>query len=105
MRSVGGSATLGAALALAGLAFGSPSLIVPGFGLIVIALIAFAWVELSARGASIESEAGPSRIVEGDSYPLSVRLRRGSVPPPGGEVHAPLLAEPVRTGPFGPAAV
>jgi uncharacterized protein (DUF58 family) len=105
VRSAGGTAALGAGLAFAGLAFGSPSLIVPGFALAVIALIAFAWVEVSFRGASISSEPGPNRIVEGDAYPLALRLRRGPVPPPGGEVRDPLLAEPLRTGPFRPERV
>ena len=105
MRSAGGTAALGAGLALAGLAFGSPSLIVPGFALVAIAIIAFAWVELSVRGAAIASEPGPNRIVEGDAYPLALSLRRGPVPPPGGEVRDPLLSEPLRTGPFRPERV
>ena len=102
MRSAGGTAGLGAALAFAGLAFGSPSLIVPGLALVAVAVFAFVWVEASARGASIASEAGPNRIVEGDAYPLNLRLRRGPLPPPGGEVSDPLLAEPVKTGPLRP---
>ena len=102
MRSAGGTAALGLALALAGVAFGSPSLLVPGIALVAIALASVAWVELSVKGASIESEPGPSRIVEGDAYPLALRLRRGAVPPPGGEVRDRLLAEPRRTGPLGP---
>ena len=105
MRSAGGTAALGAGLAFAGIAFGSPSLIVPGFGLIAIAVFAVAWVELSVRGASIGGEPGPSRIVEGDAYPLALELRRGPVPPPGGAIHHPLLAEPLATGPFGPDRV
>ena len=105
MRSASGTAALGVALALAGLAFGSPSLIVPGFALAATAVLAVAWVGLSLRGASIESEQGPGRIVEGDVYPLALRLERGVVPPPGGEVRHPLLAEPRRTGPFGPSRI
>lgn len=105
MRSAGGTAALGVVLAVAGLAFGSPSLIVPGFALVATALFAVAWVELSSRGASITSEPGPNRIVEGDAYPLALRLRRGIVPPPGGEVRDPLLAEPLRTGPIEPTRV
>jgi uncharacterized protein (DUF58 family) len=105
VRSAGGTAALGAALALAGLAFGSPSLIVPGFALAAIAVLSVAWVELSVRGCSIESEQGPSRIVEGDSYPLALRLERGFLPPPGGELRDPLLAKSRRTGPFGPDAI
>jgi uncharacterized protein (DUF58 family) len=105
MRSAGGTAALGGALAFAGLAFGSPSLIVPGFALIAVALLAFAWVEVSARGASLSSEPGPNRIVEGDVYPLALRLRRGPLPPPGGEVSDPLLAAPLKTGPLRPRRV
>src|SRR5688500_729519 len=105
MRSAGGTAALGGALAFAGLAFGSPSLIVPGFALIAVALLAFTWVEVSARGASLSSEPGPNRIVEGDVYPLALRLRRGPLPPPGGEVSDPLLAAPLKTGPLRPRRV
>ena len=39
---------LGAALTLAGLGFGSPSLLVAGLGLLGLAIVAFAWVELAA---------------------------------------------------------
>ncbi len=106
MRSVGGTAALGAGLAGAGVAFGSPSLIVAGFALVVLAVVAFVWVELAVRGASIEVEPGrPRRIVEGDTYPLSLRLERGAVFPPGGEVRHTLLDAPVRTGPFGPSRI
>jgi uncharacterized protein (DUF58 family) len=105
MRSVGGTAALGGALAFAGLVFASPSLIVPGFALLAVAVVAFLWVEISARGASISSEPGPNRIVEGDAYPLTLRLKRGPLPPPGGEVTDALLAEPFRTGPLRPQSV
>lgn len=105
MRSAGRIAVLGAVLALAGLAFGSPSLIVPGFALVTIAGIAFGWVELSARRAEIEVEPGPARIVEGDSYPLKAHLRRGIVPPPGGEIQDALLARPVKTGLLKPSCL
>jgi uncharacterized protein (DUF58 family) len=97
-----GSAALGTVLAAAGIAFGSPSLIVPGFALVLVSILAVAWVEAGARGARIEVERGPPRIVEGDAYPLSVVLHRGLVPPSGGEVRDALLKAPVRTGPFRP---
>lgn len=105
MRTVGGTAALGAGLSLAGLAFGSPSLIVAGFGLMAVALLALTWVELSVRGASISSDPGPNRIVEGDGYPLSLAIDRGPIPPPGGEVRHPLLSAPLRIGSFRPSAV
>lgn len=105
MRSAAGTASLGAVFMLAGLAFGSPSMIVPGFALTGLAAAAVAWVELSYRHASIERVPGPSRIVEGDAYPLALSLQRGPVPPPGGEISDPLLKEPLPAGPVRPAEV
>lgn len=105
MRTAAGTVALGALLALSGLAFGSPSLIVPGFALAAVALVSVVWVEVAARRARIEVEAGPARIVEGDAYPLVARLSRGMVPPPAGEVRHSLLDKPLRTGPFTPANV
>jgi uncharacterized protein (DUF58 family) len=96
------TAGLGLALALAAAAFASPSLAVPGVALIVLAAVAVAWTELAARGASIVRRRGPDRIVEGDSYPLRLELRRGLLPPLGGELDDPLLERPVGVGPLGP---
>lgn len=96
---------LGATLALCGVAFGSPSLIVPGLALAGVALAAVAWVDLSGRGAGITIESGPARIVEGDAYPLTIHIRRGTMPPPGGEIRHALLREPLDTGPLRPSRV
>jgi uncharacterized protein (DUF58 family) len=101
----GGTAALGGILAVAGVAFGSPSLIVPGFALVAITLFAVVWVETAAWRARIEVEPGPPRIVEGDAYPLTVTLHRGLVPPPGGELRDALLERPVMTGPFRPKQI
>jgi len=102
MSPAAATAGLGIALALVAMAFASPSLAVPGFALAGLALAAVAWTELAARGARIVRAPGPSRIVEGDAYPLRLELRRGSVPPPGGELDDPLLERPTPVGPFGP---
>lgn len=99
------TAALGAALALAAAAFGSPSLLVPGVALVLLALGAVAWVEAAAFGARLQRSPGPERIVEGDAFPLSLELRRGLVPPPGGELIEPLLDRPQRVGPLGPRRV
>jgi uncharacterized protein (DUF58 family) len=90
---------LGAALVLAGLGFDSPSALVPGVALILMAVVAVAWVELASRGGRLEREAGPQRVVEDEPYPLSVRLRGTRLPPPGGELIDPLLEEPIAVGP------
>jgi uncharacterized protein (DUF58 family) len=96
------TAGLGVVLALVGAAFASPSLVVPGVALAGLALAAVAWTELAARGAAVIAHPGPARIVEGDMYPLRVELRRGALPPPGGEFDDPLLDAPVAVGPVRP---
>ena len=68
------TAGLGVALALAGVGFGAPSLLVPGFALAGLAVVAFAWTELAARGAAVVRGRAPTRIVEGDSFPLRLEL-------------------------------
>ena len=102
MSPAAATAGLGVALALVAMAFASPSLAVPGISLAGIALVAVVWTELAARGARIVREPGPSRIVEGDAYPLRLELRRGPVPPPGGELDDPLLERPAPVGVLGP---
>jgi uncharacterized protein (DUF58 family) len=102
MSPAAATAGLGVVLALAGAAFASPSLVVPGLALAGLALVAVGWTELAAQGAEVLARRGPGRIVEGDTYPLRVELRRGSVPPPGGEFDDPLLDSPVTVGPLRP---
>jgi len=102
VRPAVGTAALGIALAFAGAAFASPSLMIPGFALLGLALVSVVWTEMAARDAAVERAPGPARIVEGDAYPLALTLRRGLVPPPGGELVDPLLDRPVSVGPFRP---
>lgn len=86
---------LGLALCLAAATFDSASLYVPGVALMALVVGSFAWVTLAARGASVVRRPGPSRVVEGDPYPLRVEVRSGVLPPPGGELIEPLLGWPV----------
>jgi uncharacterized protein (DUF58 family) len=86
---------LGVALLIAGAAFDLPALYVPGIALALVAGGAFAWVELGARGIRIERVPGPATVVEGEPYPLRLRIRRGKVTPPGGELRDPLLEQPL----------
>lgn len=99
------TAALGVALTLAGLGFASPSLAVPGIALTVLALVAVGWTELAARGAMLVHSPGPARLIEGESYPLRLELRRGVLPPPSGELEAPLLPAPVPVGPLRPRRI
>jgi uncharacterized protein (DUF58 family) len=96
------TAGLGVALVLVALGFASPSLAVPGVALAGLSLLAVVWTELAARGARLVREPGPARIVEGDAYPLRLELRRGPLPPPGGELSDPLLGSSVAVGPLRP---
>jgi uncharacterized protein (DUF58 family) len=71
---------LGIGFVFAGAAFDSPSLYVPGVGLVVLAVAALAWVELAAKGARLTVAAGPPTVVEDEPYPVRVDVRAGSVP-------------------------
>src|SRR5919112_2875127 len=95
------AAGLGALLVLTAAGFDSPSLFVPGLGLIGLAGFFAAWVEL-ARPQSVVRARGPRRVVEGDPYPLRIELRGARVPPPGGVITDPLLERPVALGPRSP---
>ncbi len=92
------AAVLGVILVLAGAGFDSPSLIVPGVGLVALAAFFTVWVEL-ARPSRLVRAPGPHRIVEGDSYPVRIDLRGARVGPPGGQLTDPLLPSPVALGP------
>jgi uncharacterized protein (DUF58 family) len=89
------TALLGVALCLAGGTFDTPSLYVPGVGLIVLSLGAVVWVQLAAKGATVMRVPGPHTVVEDEPYPLRVEVRSGVLPPPGGELLEPLLGWPV----------
>ena len=84
---------LGIGFVLAGAAFDSASLYVPGIGLVLLALGALAWVELSAKGARLLLWPGPPTVVEGEPYPVRVDVRAGAVPL-GAELHHPVLDRP-----------
>jgi uncharacterized protein (DUF58 family) len=92
------AAAFGAALALAGLGFGSPSLVVPGIGLLGLAIGAVAWVELAAP-RRIVREPGPGRVIEDQPFRLRIDARSGRLPPPGGELTDPVLEAPIAVGP------
>ena len=89
------TALLGVALCLAAATFDSPSLYVPGVALVLLAVVATAWVLLAAHGAVIDRRPGPHTVVEEEPYPLRVEVRSGLAPPPGGELLEPLLGWPV----------
>jgi uncharacterized protein (DUF58 family) len=89
---------LGVALVLAAATFDSPSLYLPGVALVLLALGSAAWVALAAAGAKVERAPGPATVQEEEAWPLRVEIRSGLLPPPGGELHEPLLGWPVPVG-------
>ena len=89
---------LAAAFVLAGAAFDSPSLYVPGIALALLVAASWLWAVLAARSLRIEHEPGPWSIVEGDSYPLDIRIHAGRLPLPGGRAVQPLMARPAPIG-------
>lgn len=105
MTRAAAAAVLAAALVLAALLFDTPSLLVPGVGIGLLALGSALWVGLAAHGAGIRRVPGPHTVEEEHPYPLRLELQPGLVPPPGGELHDPLLAEPLRLGAASPAKV
>jgi len=93
------TAALGAIFVVAGLGFDLVGALLCGVALLSLAVGAVLWVELASRGGQLEREPGPRRLEEGVPYPLSIRLRRTLLPPPGGRLIEPLLDRPVPVGP------
>jgi uncharacterized protein (DUF58 family) len=93
MRGALRAVVFGVLLCIAGAAFDLPSLYVPGAGFFLIGAGSAAWVWLAARGATVTRDAGPATVQEEEPYPLHLRVRRGAVPPPGGELVEPLLGK------------
>jgi uncharacterized protein (DUF58 family) len=82
---------IGVVLVLVGAAFDSPSLYVPGVALAILSLGSGAWVRLAARSARLQRLPGPWSVVEGEPYPLALRIQRGRFPAPGGRLEDPYL--------------
>lgn len=89
------AALFGALLCAFGGAFDLPALYVPGVALMLVGLGSVAWVALAARGATVLREAGPATVQEDEPYPLRLRIVRGALPPPAGELIEPLLGAPL----------
>jgi uncharacterized protein (DUF58 family) len=92
------AALLGTLLVLTAAGFDTASLYLPGIGLLLLSVGAALWVALAAHGLSVERKTGPHTVQEDDPYPLRLELRPGALPPPGGELHDPLLTDPVPLG-------
>jgi uncharacterized protein (DUF58 family) len=77
-----------------GAAFDVPSLYVPGLAVAALVAGSRVWVELASRSVRATGLPGPWSIVEGESYPLAIRIQRGGLPLPGGRIAHPLAPRP-----------
>ena len=89
------SALFGALMIATAAAFDSPSLYVPGVAMFLLGAGAGVWVGLAARGAGITRRIDVRTIEEEQPLPVRLEVRRGLLPPPGGEIVEPLLDEPL----------
>jgi len=85
----------GLLLTLTAAAFDSPSLYVPGTAFVLLGLGAAAWVSLAAHGAGLTRTLDARTVEEEQALPVHLEVRRGVLPPPGGEVVEPLLDHPL----------
>jgi uncharacterized protein (DUF58 family) len=85
-------------MALTAVAFDTASLYLPAVALLVLSAGSALWVSLAAFGAGITRAPGPPTIEEEAAYPLRLELAQGVLPPPGGELRDPLLADPIPLG-------
>ncbi len=95
MRRAGAVAVCGLALILIALLFDAAPLFVPGIALTVLGIAAPAWVQLAARGATIERRLDSERVVEDEPIEATIEVTRGWLGLPGAAVLDPLAGEPV----------
>jgi uncharacterized protein (DUF58 family) len=79
---------LGAALSLAAGLFDAEALWVPGAGLLLLALILAASLELAARGARVQRRLSRARLSEGEPLEVEIVARAGRLGLAGGDVDA-----------------
>ena len=75
---------LGGLLCLLGGSFDTPTLLMAGCGLLLLTAAAVGWVTLSVRRCTVVRAVDRDLLEEGDTLDVSVRVRSGGVPLPGG---------------------
>lgn len=83
MRRAEQLAAAGVVLCAVAVAFAAPELYVPGASLLLVAVVAPAWVSWAALGVRLELGAPAGAVPEGTRVSLEVRVRRGRRPLPG----------------------
>ena len=88
---------LGVLLAAVAVVFGATALLLPGAALVVLVVVCVIWTLLAARGR-LERRVETSRVVEDESFHVTLDARLLVAAPPGSEISEPLAREPVRLG-------
>src|SRR5690349_4062400 len=97
MTAARATLALAVAIVLAAVFFDTTPLYVVGIGLLIAYVSGRLWVWLAARSASVQQQAAPRTVVEGEEHPLDV-LVRTALPIPAGTITHPLAAAPVPAG-------
>jgi uncharacterized protein (DUF58 family) len=95
VRRAGAVAVAGLALILVALMFDAAPLFVPGIALVVLGVVAPAWVQLAARAAGIERQLNSARVIEDEPIEATIEVSRGHWGLPGAAVIDPLAGKPV----------
>jgi uncharacterized protein (DUF58 family) len=95
VRRAGAVAVAGLALILVALLFDAAPVFVPGIALVVLGVVAPAWVQLAARAAGIERQLDSDRVVEDEPIEATIEVSRGHWGLPGAAVLDPLAGKPV----------
>lgn len=95
MRRAAAVALAGAALVLLALSFESAILFVPGLGLIIVGLIAPAWVASAWRGARLRRVLDVERVVEDQPLEATIEIVSGRLGLPGCRIADPLAGAPI----------
>ncbi len=95
MRRAGAVAVAGLALILVALMFDAAPVFVPGIALLVLGVVAPAWVQLAARAAGIERQLDSDRVLEDEPIEATIEVSRGHWGLPGAAVIDPLAGKPV----------
>lgn len=85
---------LGAALTLVALTFDSPTLFVPGTGLLALAAGAAGWAGAAQLGLGLTRRPAAQRVSEGEPLNVVLELRRRILRPRNVVVYEPLLGQP-----------
>jgi uncharacterized protein (DUF58 family) len=95
VRGAAATALLGAGFVVAAGLLDAEPFYVPGVAFVLLGVLCPIWVVAAARGVRVRRTIGARRVVEDEPLDAHLVVRAGGLPFPAGEVHEPLLDEPV----------